>query len=66
LIAISLGYVSLVSAISGLQNLFVFVYMLMLSLFLPNILKEEITKGIVLLKLSAVILMFFGTWLITA
>jgi len=66
LIAISLGYVSLVSALSGLQTFFVFVYMLMLSLFLPNILKEDTTKGIILLKLSAVILMFIGTWLITA
>ena len=66
LIATSLGYISLVSALSGLQTFFVFVYMLILSLFLPNILKEETTKGIVLLKLSAVILMFIGTWLITA
>jgi drug/metabolite transporter (DMT)-like permease len=66
LIATSLGYVSLVSALSGLQNLLVFVYMLMLSLFLPNILKEETTRGIVLLKLLAIILMFIGTWLITA
>lgn len=65
LIATSLGYVSLVSALSGLQTFFVFVYMLMLSLFLPNILKEETTKGIILLKLSAVLLMFIGTWLIT-
>ena len=65
LIATSLGYVSLVSALSGLQHFFVFIYMLLLSLFVPTILKEEINKTVVALKIVAIALMFVGTWIIT-
>jgi drug/metabolite transporter (DMT)-like permease len=65
LIATSLGYVSLVSTLSGLQQFFVFVYMLVLSLFVPAILKEEISRNVVALKISAIALMFVGTWLVT-
>ena len=65
LIATSLGYVSLVSALSGLQHFFVFVYMLVLSVFVPKILKEEIGREVVALKISAIALMFVGTWLVT-
>ena len=65
LIAMSLGYVSLVSALSGLQHFFVFVYMLVLSLFMPKILEEEINGQILLLKIFAIALMFIGTWFVT-
>jgi uncharacterized membrane protein len=65
LIALSLGYVSLVSALAGLQNFFVFAYMLLLSLFVPTILKEDIGRNVVVLKVAAIALMFVGTWLIT-
>jgi len=65
LIATSLGYVSLVSALSGLQHFFVFVYMLLLSLFVPTLLKEEISRNVVTLKIFAIVLMFAGTWLVT-
>jgi drug/metabolite transporter (DMT)-like permease len=65
LIAMSLGYASLVSALSGLQNFFVFVYMLLLSVFVPTILNEETGRSVVLLKIVAIVLMFVGTWLIT-
>ncbi len=64
LIATSLGYVSLVSALSGLQQVFVFVYMLLLSFFVPTILKEDISKNTVFLKIFAIALMFVGTWLL--
>lgn len=65
LIAMSLGYVSLVSALSGLQHFFVFMYMLGLSIFMPKILKEEINRQVVISKISAIALMFVGTWLVT-
>jgi uncharacterized membrane protein len=65
LLAMSLGYVSLVSALSGLQHLFVFTYMLVLSIFMPKILKEEINKQILFVKIFAIALMFIGTWLVT-
>lgn len=65
LIATSMGFVSLVSALAGLQHFFVFVYVLLLSLFVPSILKEEINKPVIALKIIAITLMFVGTWLIT-
>jgi len=65
LIATSLGYVSLVSALAGLQHVFVFVYMLLLSSFVPAILKEETSRTVVTLKIFSIVLMFLGTWLVT-
>jgi uncharacterized membrane protein len=65
LIAASMGYVSLVSAFAGLQHLFVFIYVLLSSLFVPQHLKEEMTAKVIVLKASAIALMFAGTWLIT-
>jgi drug/metabolite transporter (DMT)-like permease len=65
LIAASMGYVSLVSAFAGLQHFFVFIYVLLSSLFIPQHLKEEMTKRTIGLKISAIALMFAGTWLVT-
>jgi uncharacterized membrane protein len=65
LIAASMGYVSLVSAFAGLQHFFVFIYVLLSSLFVPELLKEEISRGVIALKISAIALMFAGTWLVT-
>jgi uncharacterized membrane protein len=65
LIAASMGYVSLVSAFAGLQHFFVFVYVLLSSLLVPHHLKEEMTRGVIALKISAIALMFAGTWLVT-
>jgi uncharacterized membrane protein len=65
LIASSMGYVSLVSAFAGLQNFFVFIYVLLSSLFVPQHLKEEMNREVIALKISAIALMFAGTWLVT-
>ncbi|MFA5363962.1 MAG: EamA family transporter [Candidatus Bathyarchaeia archaeon] len=65
LIAMSGGYVSIVSALSGLQYFFVFLFMVVLSLFVPQFLKEEIHRKAVALKAVAVVLMFVGTWILT-
>jgi uncharacterized membrane protein len=65
LIAASMGYVSLVSALAGLQHFFVFIYVLLSSIFVPQHLKEEMTRGVIALKISAIALMFAGTWLVT-
>ena len=64
LVALSLVNASLASSLFGLQPFFVFFYTLFLSIFLPNILKEEINKSIVSLKISAITLMFIGTWFV--
>jgi uncharacterized membrane protein len=63
-IAMSLGYVSLTSAIESLYSFFVFIFVIILSLFLPKILKEDISKQNILLKLMAIALIFIGTYLI--
>ncbi|UCE15772.1 MAG: EamA family transporter [Candidatus Bathyarchaeota archaeon] len=64
-IAISSGPVSLVSAASSLEPFFVFVIILLLSLFVPRILKEEMGKRAILIKALSIILIVIGTWLIT-
>ena len=65
LIAASMGYVSLVSAFAGLQHFFVFIYVILASLFVPQHLKEEMSREVILLKISAIALMIAGTWLIS-
>jgi drug/metabolite transporter (DMT)-like permease len=64
LTALSLVDASLASALFGLQPFYVFFYILLLSLFLPKILNEPTSKPIILLKISAIALMFAGTWLV--
>jgi uncharacterized membrane protein len=64
LVALSLVEAPLASAFFGLQPFYVFFYILFLSLFLPKILKEDISKTSVSLKIVAIALMFVGTWLI--
>jgi uncharacterized membrane protein len=64
LVALSLVDAPVASAFFGLQPFYVFFYILFLSIFLPNILKEEIKKSVIILKIAAIALMFVGTWLI--
>jgi len=64
-IAISSGPVSLVSATASFEPFFVFAITLVLSLFVPRILKEETGKKIVAVKGLALILIIVGAWLIT-
>jgi uncharacterized membrane protein len=64
LVALSLVEAPLASAFFGLQPFYVFFYILLLSLFLPKILKEDINKTTITLKIVAIAMMFIGTWLI--
>lgn len=64
LLAFSLADASIVSALLGLQPFYLFFYTIILSIFLPRILEEEITKRVIVLKITAIILMFIGTYLI--
>lgn len=63
-IAIAIGYVTLVKALSSIQSLFVFLFTIILTIFYPKILKEEIKKSIIFVKLAAIIIMFIGVILI--
>jgi drug/metabolite transporter (DMT)-like permease len=63
-IAVSIGYVSLVSAIGSIQPMIVFIFTIAITIHKPHILKEEISKKSLLLKSLAVILIFIGSYLI--
>jgi len=63
-IAMTKGYVTLVNALSSIQPFFVLSIAVILSVFYPKILKEEIDKKTVLIKLIAITLMFVGVILI--
>ena len=64
-IAASVGYITLVNALSSVQPLFVLLFTIILSIFFPKILKEEIGKSIVLQKFVAIILILGGALLIS-
>jgi len=63
LFAASIEMISLVYAIVSTQPFFIFIYMLMISKLAPKIVKERIDKSTILLKLIAIFLIFFGSWL---
>lgn len=63
-IAFSVGYVTFVSALSSVQPFFVLSFVVLLSMFYPEILKEKITKSILIQKIFAITLMFIGAILI--
>ncbi len=62
--ALSMGFVSIIGAITSIQPFLVFVYSLIFSVFLPKVMREEINRYAILMKLLAVIVIFMGSWLI--
>ena len=64
-IAFSVGYVTLVNALSQIQPFFVLFFATILSIFYPNVLKEEVGKLTIVFKFIATILLFIGAILIT-
>lgn len=63
-VAVFLGNISLVSVISATQQAFVFLIATGLSLFMPHILREELTRKNIALKLASIIIIFAGTLLL--
>ncbi len=63
-IAMSIGSVTLVNALSSIQPFIVLLFAVILSVFFPKILKEEINKQVIFLKILAIALMFVGVILI--
>ncbi|MHB8599155.1 MAG: EamA family transporter [Ktedonobacteraceae bacterium] len=62
--AILLGSVALVSVIGGVQPFFVLLYGLILSIWFPSIIQEDIQRETVLLKALAILLIFIGGYLV--
>lgn len=63
--AVSLAPVALVTVIGGSQSFFVLLYALILTIWFPKIIKEEIGKNTLIIKISAIIIMFAGIYLIS-
>lgn len=63
--AVSLQLVSLVSALSAIQPMFILVIVLAISYVKPRFVYEELSRKATLTKTIAVILVFLGTYLLT-
>ncbi|MBU2589880.1 MAG: EamA family transporter [Nanoarchaeota archaeon] len=63
--SIALGPVTLVRALASLQPFFVLIFAVVFSIFSPKILKEEMSKSALILKVISIVLIFIGVILIT-
>lgn len=63
-IAISIGFVTLVNALTSLSSFFVLLIATLLTILYPNLIKERLSKKMFLTKLVIITLMFFGIVLI--
>lgn len=62
--AIALGSVALVNALQGIQYVFLLILASLITIFYPKVLKEKISKFIILQKLVAIGLISFGLYFI--
>ncbi|MCX6675931.1 MAG: hypothetical protein NTW84_05900, partial [Methanothrix sp.] len=63
--AYSVGSVALVSSVAALQPFITLVYVLILGIFVPGIIKEETDRKTLSLKLIAVLFIIIGVYLIS-
>ena len=59
-IAASVGYVTLVHALGSVQSFIVFGLSIILSIFLPRIIKENLDRKVMIQKFAAIIMLFAG------
>jgi len=64
--AMSIGYITLVSSLQAFQPFFVLLFTILLSIFFPSILKEEISKSTIFLKVLAIASIVIGVILVTS
>ncbi|MFH1456570.1 MAG: DMT family transporter [Patescibacteria group bacterium] len=62
--AIFLGSVTLVNALQGVQYIFIFLLVAVLTATLPKLIKEKFTKELVIQKILAIIIISIGLYLI--
>src|SRR3989344_901617 len=62
--ALTSGPASLISVFRGFQSVFVLIYAVLFSIWLPKILKEELSKSVLGIKAIAIFLMVIGLYLI--
>lgn len=63
--AISIGMTALINALQGLQYIFLFIALFILTVFFPKIIKEDITPKVLIQKITATTLIILGLVLIT-
>jgi drug/metabolite transporter (DMT)-like permease len=63
--AISLGSVAIVNALQGVQYAFLLAFGWILTIFRPGIIKEDLTRKIIIKKILAIILISLGLYLVT-
>jgi drug/metabolite transporter (DMT)-like permease len=63
--AYSLGSVALVSSVSALQPFITLFYVVLLGLFVPGILTEEMDRKTIALKIAAILLIVAGVYLVS-
>jgi len=64
IMAISIGFVSLVTSLVSIQDLFLLLFTLILGIFFPKILNEEINTKVIIIKTIAVAILFTGIMLV--
>ncbi len=64
LFAASTGYITLVNAVVGTNPLFLLLLTVLISVYRPAILREELNRKLLLRKLVAIACMILGTWLV--
>lgn len=62
--ALSKGSVSLISALSATNPIFVFIFALISTIWFPKFLKEDMTKNNLIPKIIGIILMTVGLWIL--
>lgn len=60
-----LVYVTVINALSGVQYVFLFIFSIILSLKFPRVLKEDVSRKIIIQKITAIILISGGMALFT-
>ncbi|MFH1575395.1 MAG: hypothetical protein ABIB55_00415 [Candidatus Nealsonbacteria bacterium] len=59
-----LAYIAFINALQGVQYVFLLAFAALLSLKFPQILKEEVSKGVIFQKIIAILLIGGGLWIL--
>lgn len=65
-IAASIGYITLVNSLQAIQPFLVLLFAILLSIFFPSLLKEEVNKSTIFFKIIAIASIFMGVILVTS
>ncbi len=57
---VPISYLAIMNSMKGVQYVFLFILVILISLFLPKVLKEEINKSIIIQKIISILLIGLG------